>query len=129
MAAGGFGLQQITCHQAVHHHIGIAADRGREMGVVGKRQTVVSDIGGRIYCFRHGANGEGLYQRLAIRSLTTREQRINVLVLHAAFGGGAQVKTKLANEIAQLHHFVRVGHIVHTIHEWSLASYVLAFTL
>ena len=89
------------------------------MRVIGECQTIVPDVGGGVHGFGHGANGQGLDECLTIGALATVQQLVDVLVLYAAFGRGAQVETKLTNEITQFDYFLGVGHIVHAIDKGS----------
>ena len=46
--------------QAVYHQVGIAADRGGEVGVIIESQSIVPDVVGAVDGFGHGAQGHRL---------------------------------------------------------------------
>ena len=56
--SGTAAAGKITRQQTVYHHVGIAAYRRCEMGVVVETETVVAYVGSRIYRLGHGAYGK-----------------------------------------------------------------------
>ena len=51
---------KIKFQQAVHHQVGVAADGGGEVGVVGEGEAVVADVLGAVVGLGHGADGDGV---------------------------------------------------------------------
>ena len=51
---------EITLQKPMHHQVGVAADGGGEVGVVGEGEAVVADILGAVVGLGHGADGDGV---------------------------------------------------------------------
>ena len=107
------GLQQ--GEQTVHHHIGVAADRGGEMGVVIKCQPVVPDVVGGVFGFGHSAHGKDVDHVLLWLSLGAVHQAGDILAgdaIYAAFVGVSEA----GGHLAECCEFLGVGFLMHPVH-------------
>ena len=107
----------IAIEQAVHHHIGIAANGRCEMGVVVESQAIVAHIGGRIGGFRHRANGKDGKHFLFGGAFCFFEHGIDAQVHLLGRTGGFHLIAKSRCNVGKIREFVVVGHIVYAIHE------------
>ena len=84
---GRLAAFEVACQQAVHHHVGIAADRRSEVGVVGEGQSVVADVVGGVVGFGHRTYGQRRDDVLFGAALDLLEELVHLLGDGTALGG------------------------------------------
>ena len=109
-----FAPGEVVRQQAVHHHVGIAADGRREVRVAGKRQSVVADVVGRVVGFGHGAHGHRRNGVLLGRTLDLREELVHLPGDGAAFRGFEDV-AEAEDELPEPVELLLARGVVHAI--------------
>ena len=105
---------EVVRQKAMHQHIGVAADGGGEVGIVGEGQTVMAQIVGRIDRLGHRAYGhrrEGIALGFALDAV---EQFVQLLGDGTPLRGTEDV-AETKGELTETIQLVGRGDIVHTI--------------
>ena len=115
LAVGTLSSGEIGSEKAVNHHVRVAADRRGEMGVIGEREAVVTDVVDVVACLRHRAERkklDGVELRLILRRVEEAVQLAGELL---AIGYLAEIVAEIAHKSAQVVNFCHVRLVVYTI--------------
>ena len=107
----------IAGEQTMDHHVGIAADRRSEVGVIWHREAVVADIVGGIDSLGHRTDGEDREHVLLPFSLHVAEQTVDALVDLAARAVGGELIAEALGDKGEVAEFLGVGIGVDAIDE------------
>ena len=110
-------LEEVFLQQAVYHHIGVTSDRRGEVGIVVECQPVVSYVLGRIYGFRHRAQGDGLDQVLFRFVFYLTQKRVDAFRQFRVLAGRFQFVAEPGDKFRQRVEFVGIGLFVYAVHE------------
>ena len=99
----------------MHHQVGIATDGRSEVRVVVERQSVVSDVVGRVFRLLHGADGYGFDKVLLFASLHLVQQSVDGC-RYILFGSYCtNLVTESGNEARQVFQLFGVGQVVNAV--------------
>ena len=108
---------KIAVEQTVHHHIGIAAYRRCEVGVVLERQSVVTHIHGAIHCLCHRADGKCGYQLFLGTALDVAKQLIERTIHLVHRTRNLEFVSESHSYVGKVLHLLWVGRFVHAINK------------
>ena len=111
---GRLAAREVMRQQTVDHHVGVAADRRREVRVVGERQTVVSDVVGRVIGFGHRAHGHRRHGVFLRGSLYLFEELVQFLGYGAALRSLEDVP-EAEDELPEAVEFLLARGVVHAV--------------
>ena len=115
-------IVEVLREQAVHHHVGVAADRRSEVRVVVEGQTVVADVVHGVACLLHGADGDadgdGLDEVLLLLALYVVQQVVDGFGYVGLRARCAQLVAEAGDELGQRVELLGVGQVVDAVGEY-----------
>ena len=105
---------EVTRQQAVHHHVGIAADGRREMRIVGECKAVVADVVGRVKGFCHRTHGHRRHGVLLGRTFDLGEELVQLLG-HGPPARGLEDVPEAEDELPEAVEFLLARGVVHAV--------------
>ena len=94
-------LVEVLREQAVHHHVGVAADGRGEVRVVVEGQAVVADVVHGVACLLHGADGDGLDEVLLLLALYVVQQVVDGFGYIGLRARGTQLVAEAGDELGR----------------------------
>ena len=107
----------ILREQAMHHRVGITADRRREMGIIIEAEAEVTDVMRGILSLHHGTERHTLHNLCLALSVNVVHELIDTLDHCLTRAVGLHLQAKGRDELPQRLHLLRIRVVVDTIRE------------